>query len=28
LEGYEAQQFQLLAANKKVHPQIIELLKS
>jgi len=28
LESYEAQQFQLLAANKKVHPQIIELLKS
>ena len=28
LESYEAQQFQLLTANKKVHPQIIELLKS
>lgn len=26
LESYEAQQFQLLAANKKVHPQIMELI--
>jgi myo-inositol-1(or 4)-monophosphatase len=28
LEGYEAQQFQILAANKKVHAKILELLKS
>ncbi len=28
LESYEAQQFQLLTANKKVHPQIVKLLKS
>jgi len=28
LESYEAQQFQLLAANKKVHAQIIKLLSS
>jgi len=28
LEGYEAQQFQLLTANKKVHSQIVKLLKS
>ncbi len=28
LESYEAQQFQLLAANKKVHPKILELLRS
>lgn len=28
LESYEAQQFQLLTANKKVHAQIIELLNS
>jgi len=27
LESYEAQQFQLLTANKKVHPEIVELLK-
>ena len=26
LEGYEAQQFQLLAANKKVHAELLELL--
>ena len=28
LESYEAQQFQVIASNKKVHPKIIELLKS
>ncbi len=28
LESYETQQFQLLAANKKVHPKLLELLKS
>ncbi len=28
LENYEAQQFQLLTANKKVHPKLLELLKS
>jgi len=26
LESYEAQQFQLLAANKKVHPELLELI--
>jgi myo-inositol-1(or 4)-monophosphatase len=28
LEGYEAQQYNLLAANKKVHAKLLELLKS
>ena len=28
LEKYEAQQFPIIAANQKVHPEILELLKS
>ncbi|MCK4784844.1 MAG: hypothetical protein KAV87_13915, partial [Desulfobacteraceae bacterium] len=28
LESYESQQFQLLAANKKVHAKLLEMLKS
>ncbi|MHC4104752.1 MAG: inositol monophosphatase family protein [Planctomycetota bacterium] len=28
LENYETQQFSIIAANKKVHPEIVELLKS
>ncbi len=28
LQNYEAKQFSIIAANKKVHPEILELLKS
>ena len=28
LENYETQQFPMIAANEKVHPEILELLKS
>jgi fructose-1,6-bisphosphatase/inositol monophosphatase family enzyme len=28
LEKYETQQFPIVVANKKVHPEILELLKS